>query len=191
MPGFYINLPIGAVSGLFLFFTHIPDETLKPPFSLTLLRSIVPNLDLTGCALFAPATVMFLLALQWGSDVYGWSSPIVIGLFAGSGVTLALFAVWEWRMGETALIPFILIKKRIVWTSTIQNSFLFVTNFVGATYVPIYFQAVKGVSPSLSGVYMLPSIVMQCFSVVISGALSESPVLFFAQETPKWQHLAL
>ncbi|KAI0533762.1 putative MFS multidrug transporter [Xylaria digitata] len=168
---FYINLPIGAVSVLFLFVTHIPDETLKPPFSLALLRSIVPHLDLTGCALFAPATVMFLLALQWGSSDYGWSSPTVIGLFAGSGATAILFCIWEWRLGDDALIPFGLIKRRIVWTSTIQNSFLFITNAVGATYVPIYFQSVKGVSPSLSGVYTLPSIITQLLTIIVSGAL--------------------
>ncbi|KAF7515193.1 hypothetical protein G7054_g14704 [Neopestalotiopsis clavispora] len=168
---FYINLPIGAVSVLFLCFTHIPDETLKPPFSLALFRSIIPNLDLTGCALFAPATVMFLLALQWGSDEYGWSSPIVIGLFVGSGVTSILFAFWECHVGENALIPFHLVKKRIVWTSTIHNCFLFITNAVGATYIPIFFQAVKGVGPSLSGVYTLPSILTQLLTLIISGAL--------------------
>ncbi|KAF5856993.1 hypothetical protein ETB97_006449 [Aspergillus alliaceus] len=171
---FYINLPIGAVSGLFLFFTHIPDEISKPPFSFALLRSIIPNLDLTGCALFAPATVMFLLALQWGSDDYGWSSPTVIALFTGSGATTILFCLWEWRVGEKALIPFHLVKKRIVWASTIQNSFLFVTNLIGANYVPIYFQAVKGVGPSLSSVYMLPSILTQLLSIVISGAIGKS-----------------
>ncbi|KAI0204997.1 major facilitator superfamily transporter [Astrocystis sublimbata] len=168
---FYINLPIGAVSILSLFFTHIPDETLKPPFSFSLLRSILPDLDLIGCALFAPATVMFLLALQWGASDYPWSSPVVIGLFAGSGATAILFCLWEWRVGETALIPFHLVKRRIVWTSTVQNSFLFITNFVGANYVPIYFQAVKGVGPALSGVYTLPSILTQLVSVVVSGAL--------------------
>ena len=159
------------MSILFLFFTHIPDETLKPPFSLALLRSILPHLDLLGCALFAPATAMFLLALQWGSDEYGWSSPVVIGLFAGAGVAVILFALWEWRVGDKALIPFDLVKRRIVWTSTVQNSFLFVTNLVGANYVPIYFQAVKGVGPSLSGVYTLPAILTQLVSVVASGAL--------------------
>ncbi|KAK6217649.1 hypothetical protein LQW54_003371 [Pestalotiopsis sp. IQ-011] len=168
---FYINLPIGAASVLVLFFTHIPDETFKPPFSFALLQSIVPDLDLAGCALFAPATVMLLLALQWGSDEYGWSSPTVIGLFVGAGVTAIPFILWEWRAGKKALIPFQLVTKQIVWTSTIHNSFLSVTNFVGATCVPIYFQAVKGVGPSLSGIYTLPSILTQLLSMVISGAL--------------------
>jgi len=168
---FYINLPIGALSCLFLFFTQIPDETPKPPFSFALVRSIVPNLDLTGFALFASTTVMFLLALQWGSTEYGWSASVVIGLFAGSGATLILFSFWEWYVGERALIPFHLVKKRIVWASTVQNTSLFVNNFVGVNYIPIYFQAVKGFGPSLSGVYTLPSILMQLLSLVISGAL--------------------
>jgi hypothetical protein len=117
---------------------------------------------------------MFLLALQWGSDKYGWSSPTVIGLFAGSGATLILFSLWEWRVGENALIPFHLVKKRIVWASTIQNSFLFVTNFVGSNFVPIYFQAVKGVGPTMSGVYTLPSILTQLLSLIMAGALGKS-----------------
>jgi hypothetical protein len=117
---------------------------------------------------------MFLLALQWGSDEYGWSSPIVIGLFVGSGVTSILFAFWECHVGENALIPFHLVKKRIVWTSTIHNCFLFITNAVGATYIPIFFQAVKGVGPSLSGVYTLPSILTQLLTLIISGALGRS-----------------
>ncbi|KAG6354246.1 hypothetical protein INS49_004851 [Diaporthe citri] len=169
---FYINLPIGAVSFLLLFFTHVPDETLKPPFSFELLRNIVPNLDLTGFALFAPTTVMFLLALEWGSSEYGWSSPIVIGLFAGSGAMLILFCLWEWHVGgERALIPFHVVKRRVIWASTIQTTSLFVNNFVGVNYVPIYFQAVRGVGPSLSGVYTLPSILTQLLTLVATGAL--------------------
>ncbi|KAH0427891.1 MFS multidrug transporter [Colletotrichum camelliae] len=168
---FYINLPIGVVSSLFLFFTHVPEETLKPPFSLALLRRIIPELDLTGFALFAPTTVMFLIALHWGSTEHGWSSPVVIGLFAASGVTLTLFSLWEWHVGEKSLIPFHLIKRRRVWASAMESTTLFSLNYVGVNYVPIYFQAVKGVGPSLSGVYMLPSILTQLLSLVISGAL--------------------
>lgn len=190
VPGFYINLPIGAVSGLLLFFTHVPDETLKPPFSSALLRSIVPNLDLTGFALFAPTTVMFLLALEWGSSEYSWSSPIVIGLFAGSGAMLIVFCLWEWHVGgERALIPFHVVKRRVVWASTVQTTALFVNNFVGVNYVPIYFQAVRGVGPSLSGVYTLPSILTQLLSLVVTGALGKSGRPVSSISVTTWHHL--
>ena len=38
-------------------------------------------------------------------------------------------------------------------------------------YLPIYFQAVDGVTPTMSGVYMLPSILAQLFSAVFAGRL--------------------
>jgi len=36
-------------------------------------------------------------------------------------------------------------------------------------YVAIYFQAVRGVSPTLSGVYILPAILSQVLFAIISG----------------------
>jgi hypothetical protein len=123
--------------------------------------------------LFVPTILMFLLALEWGSTEHGWSSPTVIGLFTGSGAALILFSSWEWHMREKSLLPFYLVKRRIVWASTVQNASLFVNNYVGVNYVPIYFQAVKGVGPSLSGTYTLPSILTQLLCLIISGALGK------------------
>lgn len=97
--------------------------------------------------------VMFLLALQWGSSEYGWSSPHVILLFAGSGMSLIVLTFWERHVGDRALIPLHLLKRRIVLTGVLYDATLFANNFVGVTYVPIYFQAVKGLMPSLSGIY--------------------------------------
>jgi hypothetical protein len=45
--------------------------------------------------------------------------------------------------------------------------------FVGSYYMPIYFQGVKGISPFMSGVYLLPSIVPQLLMAVITGTLGE------------------
>ena len=43
--------------------------------------------------------------------------------------------------------------------------------FTTSYYLPIFFQGVKGVTPTLSGVYLLPMILAQLFSAVGSGAL--------------------
>jgi hypothetical protein len=166
-------LPIGAVAGLALLFIRIPELTAKPPLSLHLVRSIIPQLDLIGFILFAPAAVLLLLALQFGSgDEYAWNSPVIIGLFVGAGVAAILFVFWERHAGEVAIIPSSMLSQRVVWTSGLQYSSLIGAIFLGTQYFPIYFQAVKGVGPTLSGVYLLPSIISQLLFVVVSGALS-------------------
>lgn len=49
---------------------------------------------------------------------------------------------------------------------------LFLTmSTVQVYYLPIYFQAVDGVTPTMSGVYMLPSIIAQLFTAIIVGRL--------------------
>lgn len=176
--GFFINLPIGALVAIFLFLVHIPDLTVKPPFSLALLYKVLPELDLFGFSLFAPAAVMFLLAIQFGGDdSHTWDSSIVIGLFCGAGVTAILFVLWEIRRGDRAMIPGSIVKQRIVWASTGHAASLMAGVFVVSYYMPIYFQAVKGVGPTMSGVYLLPSIITGLICVLISGAASMFPEL--------------
>ncbi|KAI7775742.1 hypothetical protein LA080_006423 [Diaporthe eres] len=76
-------------------------------------------------------------------------------------------AVATFMVGQKA------VKRPVVWASTIQTTTLFVNNFVGVYYVPIYCQAVRGVGPSRSGVYTLPSILTQLLSLVATGALAD------------------
>ncbi|KAH9995945.1 putative MFS multidrug transporter [Xylariaceae sp. FL0662B] len=168
---FYINLPLGGIAGVFLALTHIPDETIKPTVSFAVLRKVVPKLDLVGFVLLAPAAIMFLLALQYGSANYPWSSSRIIGLFCGAGVTAVIFLYWEYREGDKAMIPYSMIRKRVVWASCIQYTTLLITTFVAGQYFPIYFQSVKGASPLLSGLYLLPNILSSVAFVILGGAM--------------------
>lgn len=172
--GFYINLPIGAIAGALLASLRCPEQMVKAPFSLALVRRVIPQFDIIGFALFAPAAIQLLLALQFGSgETYAWNSSVIIGLFVGSGVAAILFLYWEWRVGDVAIIPFSMIKNRVVWASSLQFITLFSAIFVGTQYLPIYFQAVKGVGPVLSGVYLLPSILSQILFILVAGSLSK------------------
>ncbi|KAF3064532.1 putative HC-toxin efflux carrier TOXA [Daldinia childiae] len=168
---FYINLPLGGLAGLFLALMHVPDQTVKPRVSFKLLREVIPQLDLIGFAIFAPSAVMLLLALQFGSSQYPWNSSTVIGLFVGAGVTFPIFLWWERRQGDKAMLPFSMIGRRIVWVSALYGAALMTSIFVGAQFFPIYFQSVKGVGPTMSGVDMLPSILSSVVFILVSGAL--------------------
>lgn len=172
LPGFYINLAIGGIVAALLIFIYVPDQIPKGK-ATTVARTVWGKLDLIGFALFAPAAIMFLLALQYGGNEFAWNSATVIGLFCGAGATFIVFLLWEYRTGDGAMIPFSIVAKRTVWSSCLVILFLMSMTFVASHYLPIYFQAVKGESPLVSGVDLLPSILSQLLFAVLSGALGK------------------
>ena len=170
--GFYINLPIGSIVAAMLFFVSIPSQTSKPK-ALSVARTLPTKLDLIGFAIFAPAAIQLLLAVEYGGNQFAWNSSTVIGLFCGAGVTFIVFLVWDYYKGENAMIPFSMLRKRTVWTSCLVYGFLMSQMFTASYYLPIYFQGVKGASPTLSGVYLLPLILSQVACAIGSGTLGE------------------
>ncbi|KAK0516386.1 hypothetical protein JMJ35_000989 [Cladonia borealis] len=167
---FYINLPIGGLVAVTLCFVTIPRQTAKPK-ALSVFRALHRKLDLIGFAIFAPAAIQLLLALEYGGNQYAWNSSTVIGLFCGAVATALLWIVWDYHKGDNALIPLPMLRKRIVWSSCLVYGFLMSQMFTTSYYLPIYFQGVKGVTPTLSGVYLLPMILAQLFSAIGSGIL--------------------
>lgn len=167
---FYINLPVGGLVAVLLVFLKIPEQIPKPK-GLKSVTTVLGNLDLIGFTLFAPAAIMFLLALQYGGSTYPWSSATIIGLFTGAGVTFIIFMLWEYRVGDKAMIPYSIFTIRTVWASCVTYGFLASLLICGSYYLPIYFQAIKNASPIISGVDILPSIISQMISAILSGQL--------------------
>jgi hypothetical protein len=149
---------------------HIPSHSTKTTSKST-FSSTARSLDLIGFVLFAPASIMFLLALEWGGNVYRWNSATIIGLFCGAFGTIVIFFIWESRVGDEAMIPLSMIEKRIIASSCLAMLFAASCMITTSYYMALYFQADKGVSPMLSGVYLLPSILTQMFFGVASGGL--------------------
>ncbi|KAK0702936.1 major facilitator superfamily domain-containing protein [Apiosordaria backusii] len=167
---FYVNLPIGAFVFVALSLVHIPDAFQKPR-AIDVLRRLHIELDLLGFALLAPAAVQLMLALSWGGTKYPWVSPTIIGLFTGAVATTLLFLTWDWYLGDTALIPLSLVRQQPVWSSALTHCCLIFIVYVAGFFLPIYFQAVHGATPIMSGVYVMASIVSQLVLAVIVGPL--------------------
>jgi hypothetical protein len=146
----------------------VPEQVPKKPW-----REVIPDLprlfDLSGFVLIAGAAIQLLLALQYGGNQFAWNSSVVIGLFVGSGITFIAWFVWNYRLGEEALIPFSMMRKTVVWSGAFSSAFLFATVFCAAFFLPIYFQAVLGTTPFISGVNLLPSILPTMVFAVGSG----------------------
>ncbi|THY13876.1 MFS general substrate transporter [Aureobasidium pullulans] len=164
---FYINLPIGAMTVLFLvLFFHPPKSNGN-----NTAKQKMASLDMVGLLLFAPATIMMLLALQWGGLEYAWGSATIIGLFVGSAVLVSVFALWQAYKGDDAMIPPRLFTKRVVFFACLTELFAMGTVYIAIFYLPQWFQIVKGVSPTRSGVMYLPLSISDVASALMVGVL--------------------
>ncbi|KAK7954144.1 MFS transporter [Apiospora saccharicola] len=111
--------------------------------------------------------------MQWGGTKYPWNSGTVIGLFVGGGVLFIIFVAWEWYVGETALIPGVIMGRRQVAVACLFAFLQLGSLAVMSYYLPLCFQAVQGVSPLNSGVRVLPSVLPQILALGIVGTLEE------------------
>ncbi|PMD19411.1 efflux pump [Hyaloscypha hepaticicola] len=169
---FYINLPIGALSAVIVLFTHFPSRKPTSTASTPLSSwEIFKRLDPIGFVTFAPSCIMLLLALQWGGTTYAWKSATIIGLFLGSLATFCIFVTWEYHIGDKAMMPLTLLKRRIVYSSCLASMGQFGGMQLLAYYLPLWFQVIKGASPSMSGVYFMGTIGPQIVLAIMSGAL--------------------
>ncbi|KAG6361750.1 hypothetical protein INS49_009978 [Diaporthe citri] len=169
---FYVNLPIGAVVGVLLLLFKIPEPAPKPS-ARQVLKTAIKSLDLPGFALIGPAAIMFLLGIQYGGNEYPWNSATVIGLMVGGLVTFVLFLVHEYRTGDEAMVPFAMLKHRIIWSAAGNMFFLLATVLVADFYLAIYFQAIHDDTPLMSGVHMLPTTLAIVMFTMISGTATQ------------------
>ena len=170
---FFINLPCGACVALVVFIIHIP-QGVKPEARLATIRQIFDTLDVLGFLIFAPAIIMFLLALSWGGTTgYPWDSATIIGLFVGSAPVFAIFLAWEYHRGDTAMLPLAMFRQKVVTAATFVQFFALGAMMITIYYMPVWFQAVRGKSPTIAGAFLVPMVGAQILTAVGGGSLSE------------------
>ncbi|CAL3964112.1 unnamed protein product [Diplocarpon coronariae] len=165
---FYINLPIGAITMLviFIFFKAPHREKVKSAG----WREDIKVFDIYGTAVFLPAIVSLLLALQWGGTKYTWGSWRIIILFVFFGILISAFvAIQLWKQ-ETATIPPKIMKNRTMWSATLFSFTLGAAFLLLVYFLPIWFQAVKGASAVKSDAPFM--ILSSVFFAVGTGLLS-------------------
>ncbi|KAJ7282314.1 major facilitator superfamily domain-containing protein [Mycena rebaudengoi] len=168
---FYINLPVGAVTLIFMVvFFQMPQSADIRPQSRTLMERI--NLfDPWGTLVFIPAIVSLLLALQWGGTKYEWKNGRIIGLFAVFVVLFAVFVgIQIWKQ-EAATVPPHIFKRRSIWAAALWSLCMGASFFILIFYIPIWFQAIKGVSAVQSGIRNLPMILSLVLSSIVAGGI--------------------
>ncbi|KAI0456051.1 DNA repair protein RAD50 [Xylaria acuta] len=161
---FWINLPIGLVTAVIIFFVyHTPKAAAPQPATW---KEKLLQMDLNGTVLILGAVICFILAFQWGGTLLPWSDSRVIGTLVGFVLISIVFVVNEWWMGDRALLEPRIMKSRRIWANCGHVFFVSGGFFVLIYYLPLYFQSVQGVSPIESGVRNLPIIIGCLFSIL-------------------------
>ncbi|KAH8780773.1 major facilitator superfamily domain-containing protein [Hyaloscypha finlandica] len=166
---FYINLPLGAVTIVaIMFLFHDPKREAVASIGWV---ERLKTFDLYGNVFLMPAIISLFLALQWGGSKYPWGNGRIIALFVVFGVLITGFVAVQFWRPHNAMMPPHMIARRSIWAACVF-SFLMAGGFFTLTYyIPIWFQAVKGVSAVASGIRNLPLILGVVATSIIVGGL--------------------
>ncbi|MFI2213307.1 MDR family MFS transporter [Streptomyces sp. NPDC020141] len=127
-----------------------------------------PVIDYAGIALVSAGSGALILGTSWGGNEYAWGSPVIVGLFAGGLIALALFCLVETRAAEP-MLPMRLFRNPVFTVCSIL-SFIVGFAMLGAlTFLPTYLQYVDGDSATLSGVRTLPMVAGLLIASIFSG----------------------
>jgi EmrB/QacA subfamily drug resistance transporter len=157
---FWINLPLGAAA------YAMTNRVLK----LLPRHDRKHKIDVIGALLMVVATVALLLALTWGGTTYAWDSAAIVGLFAVSAIAWVFFGVRISRAPEP-FIPLSVLGHPVVRNGVIATSFA-VGSMTGLTvFVPLYFEAVIGLTAAQSGVALIAFVGGAVAGATIAGRI--------------------
>ncbi|KAF3916666.1 hypothetical protein ABW20_dc0105089 [Dactylellina cionopaga] len=165
---FWINLPFGAVTCLFIIFFYTDIRQSKGTANMT-LRERLDQFDLHGTAIFMPAIICLLLALQWGGSKYPWGNGRIIALLVIAVLLLSCFVAIQIWKGDKATVPPRILMQRSVGSGAWFAAMLGSAFFVMVYFVPIWFQAIKSVSATKSGIMNLPMILTLVIMSIVAG----------------------
>jgi EmrB/QacA subfamily drug resistance transporter len=156
---FWINVPV-AVVVLLVGAVAIP----------ALAKAGRPAIDYAGIVFVGLGASGLTLATSWGGTEYAWTSPMILGLFAGSVLALGIF-VWVESRAAEPILPIRLFGSPVF---TVCCILAFIVGFamLGAmTFLPTFMQFVDGVSATESGLRTLPMVAGLLITSIGSGAI--------------------
>jgi EmrB/QacA subfamily drug resistance transporter len=156
---FYVNIPIGVVA-VAVIAARVPGH----------LRRVRHDIDYLGIVLLSLGVTALVLLTSLGGTTYPWGSTPIMALGVAGGVLLVLFALVERRAKEPVL-PLHLFRIRTFSVVSIVGFIVGFAMFGAITFLPLYFQVVKGVDPTRSGLQLLPLMAGVLVVSIVSGQL--------------------
>lgn len=166
----------GAVTLLLITVLYRPSSNARAQSLALGWKARLNQLDPIGLLIFLPMIVCLLLALQWGGSQYDWGSGRIIALLVLFAVGIPIFVgVQFWQKDNATLPPRVLEQRSVAagaWFSLmLGGSFYTFVYYQANKGRPIWFQAIKGVSPVRSGIMNIPMVLALVIFSVLAGGL--------------------
>ena len=137
---FFVNAPVGLLAAVLIGrFLHERVEHHRH------------RLDLVGAGILTLGLVSLLFAAIEGGQLWGWTSPVTLGLVVAALALLAAFVVFERRIAEP-LIDLDLLRIPVIAAGLAIGGLSGVVMFSLSTYVPPLVQGVMGGTALEAGV---------------------------------------
>ncbi len=156
---FYVNLPIGALAlGVIAAAFHTRTEKVHH------------QIDYLGAGVLAGGLSAIVLFTSLGGTTYAWGSPQMVATLVVGVVLLVLFPFVERRAAEP-ILPLELFHNRIFDVTSAVGFIVGLALFGAVTFLPFYFQVVKGYSATKSGLLLTPMMLGLLITSIVSGNL--------------------
>lgn len=154
------GLLIDTFNWRYVYFLGVPFSLVCLPLTMLFLpdreeNAVVKPFDWVGLVSLSLAITFMLVALSSGEDE-GWTSNRIISYFSISAFAWGVFGYWQLKSQNPLLNLGIFKFKRFAIFAL--AAFMFGAGLYGSTYIiPLFLQLVQGMSPTDSGLVMMPA----------------------------------
>jgi EmrB/QacA subfamily drug resistance transporter len=158
---FYVNVPIGVIA-LVVTSIVLRDRVVRTRHKIDYLGSLL--------LLVGFSALLLVTTLGGSPDGYAWLSPQIIGMAVAGIGFVAGFLVREHYAPEP-IVPLRLFRLRVFSVANAAGFIVGVAMFGAVIYLPVYLQVVRGVSPTTSGLMLVPIMVGMFTASIGSGQI--------------------
>ncbi|MFD4644124.1 MDR family MFS transporter [Lentzea sp. NPDC058436] len=159
---FLVNVPI-ALLALF-----VVARVLNIPH-----QRVNHRIDFGGAIALTVGLVPLLIVAEQGRE-WGWASGLSIAMYVIGVLGLVAFVWVENRMGDEALLPMRMFRNHTFALGNTINFVLGIGMFGGMVSIPLYLQIVKGVTPTVAGLLLLPMTFGIMSATAIAGKVTST-----------------
>ncbi len=160
----------------YVFFLAVPFSMVSIPLAMMFMpereaRGPMPKFDWTGVILSSLFLVTLLTALSNGQKE-SWDSLYIVSLLTASVMSLTAFIWWEARVESPMLNLQLFANPRFLAASVV--TLVIGLGLYGSTYIlPLFLQTLQGITPTDSGLLMLPAGLAMAACFPLAGTLSD------------------